>query len=112
MSNEQTTAMAEAYIKQGRDLLDKTRIDIENNAGQCDVSPAMPKLVHWLADVEHAKLKANKLNGQAPSTKRIFKIGPKGIQAEGFDAMDIIRILGFMALIYIILERHGWIPWG
>ena len=110
-------ALAKAMIERGERLLQETRTEIKDNKAKCPVSPSLPRLVHWQSEVTLAELKVNKLNGKSgvpvkANGKRIFKVGMHGVTIEGFDVMDVLRILGFVALIYLILDRHGVLPWG
>ena len=113
MSSEQTNALADAMIQRGEGLLDKTRREIDDGGEVCPVSQSLPKLVHWQSEVKLAELKAYRLNGQnGTRQKRSLKVGLRGIQMEGFDGMDVIRILALLALFYLIAERHGVLPWS
>jgi hypothetical protein len=69
-----------------------------------NIMKRLDKLPDEITEKVTASIKVNNHKGMK------FKL-PNGASIEDVRIADAIRILAFLALIYIILERHGLIPW-
>lgn len=40
-------------------------------------------------------------------TIKRFSLGKGGIKTEGYDGMDVVRIIATLGILYLVAERHG-----
>ena len=97
MTNENDAA-AKSFIDRGKELVRKTKDDMDTGEEKCKVSPSLPWLVLWIVECKLNELEAN------AAEENSFRLGP--FVATGRTACRAL-ILGVLALL--IFERAGLI---
>lgn len=81
---------------EAKDHIENLKRGLGNKSGVCEFHDDTIRSQIWL--IRHTDLAEKNGNKE-------FKLGP--ITLKGFEARDIIRILIFLALLWMVLERHN-----